>query len=102
MCQDCSSFLKDTYMPDMRGMSTWENNGIQANTELTKTHELRVDPPRRMSDYNDERRYDQEYIQSVRPSTLQKLVKKFDGSNHPYDHITSLSQVVRAEQVSDK
>ena len=35
------------------------------------------------------------------PSTLQKLVKKYDGSKDPHDHIASFKQVLRAEQVSD-
>ena len=47
------------------------------------------------------RRHDDEYSRKVRPSTLQKLVKKYDGSGDPYDHIASFRQVVHAEQVTD-
>ena len=37
----------------------------------------------------------------VRPSTLQKMVKKFDGSGDPHNHVASFRQVVCAERVSD-
>ena len=37
----------------------------------------------------------------VRPSALQKLVKKYDGSGDPFDHVATFKQVVHAEQVSD-
>ena len=37
----------------------------------------------------------------VRPSALQKLVKKYDGSGDPFDHIAAFKQAVHAEQVSD-
>ena len=88
-------------MPDMRGMGTRESNGIKADTELPKPYEPRVDPTPRMSDHEDERKLDYDYTQKVRPSMLQKLVKKFDGSGDPYDHIATFRQVVRAEKVSD-
>ena len=48
------------------------------------------------------RRNDDEYSRQVRPSTLQKLVKNYDGTGDPYDHITAFRQAVRAEQVTDK
>ena len=47
------------------------------------------------------RRHEDEYTRRVRPSTLQKMVKKFDGSGDPHDHVASFKQVVWAEQVSD-
>ena len=37
----------------------------------------------------------------VMPSTLQKLVNKYDGRGDPFDHIAAFKQVVHAEQVSD-
>ena len=30
------------------------------------------------------------------------MIKKFDGSGDPHDHVASFKQVVRAEQVSDQ
>ena len=36
-----------------------------------------------------------------RPSSLQKLVKKYDGSGDPYDHVVAYQQAVHAEQVRD-
>ena len=75
MGQEHSVFSRETYMLDMRGVSTRESGGIKANTKLPKLHEPRANPPSRISDYNDERRHDHEYTRRVRPSTLQKLVK---------------------------
>ena len=37
----------------------------------------------------------------VRPANFQKLVKKFNGSGDPYDHLASLKKVVRAKRVHD-
>lgn len=37
----------------------------------------------------------------MRPSQLQKLVKKYDGSMDPHDHVASFRQVLGAERVSD-
>ena len=37
----------------------------------------------------------------VRPSALQKLVKKYDGSGDPFDHIAAFKQAIHAEQVLD-
>ena len=48
-------------------------------------------PPRRVA--NESRK--------VRPSALQKLVKKYDGSGDPFDHVAAFKQAVHAEQVSD-
>ena len=94
-------FMRDTYMPDMRGMGTREMGSIKTNTKLPKPYEPRVDPIPRMSDHEDERKLDYDYTQKVRPSMLQKLVKKFDGFGDPYDHIATFRQVVRIEKVSD-
>ena len=35
------------------------------------------------------RRHDDEYSRRMRPSALQKLVKKYDGSGDPYDHVAA-------------
>ena len=101
MVWEDNTFMRDTYMPDMRGMGTREMGSIKADIELPKSYEPRVDPIPRMSDHEDERKLDYDYTRKVRPSMLQKLVKKFDGSGDPYDHITTFRQVVRAEKVSD-
>ena len=37
----------------------------------------------------------------VRPSALQKLVKKYNGSGDPFDHVAVFKQAVHAEQVSN-
>ena len=37
----------------------------------------------------------------VRSSALQKLVKKYDGSGDPFDHVAAFKQAVHAKQVSD-
>ena len=37
----------------------------------------------------------------VRPSALQKLVKKYDGSGDPFNHVAAFKQAVHAKQVSD-
>ena len=38
---------------------------------------------------------------ALRPSTLQKFCKKFDGSGDPYDHIAQYRQLLFAEGISD-
>ena len=57
MGRENNTSMRDTYMPNMRGMNTWKSSGIKANIELPKTRELRVDPPLRMSDHNNERKH---------------------------------------------
>ena len=37
----------------------------------------------------------------VRPSALQKLIKKYDRSGDPFEHVAAFRQAVHAEQVSD-
>ena len=93
--------MRDTYTLDMRGMGTRKTGSTKADTELPEPHEPRVDPIPRMSDHDDERKHDYDYTQKVRPSMLQKLVKKFDGSGDPYDHIATFRQVVMAKKVSE-
>ena len=44
------------------------------------------------------RRHEDEYTRRVRPSTLQKMIKNFDGSGDPHDHVASFKQVVQAMQ----
>ena len=46
-------------------------------------------------------RHNDEYSCKVRPSTLQKLVKKYYGSKDLYDHVASFRQVVHVEEVTD-
>ena len=46
------------------------------------------------------RRQEPEY-RKVRPSALQKMVKKYDGSGDPFDHMAAFRQAVHAKQVSD-
>ena len=48
-------------------------------------------PPRRAA--NDGRK--------VMSSTLQKLVKKYDRSGDPFDHVAAFKQAVHAKQVSN-
>ena len=45
--------------------------------------------------------YTDDYHRRVRPSTLQKMVKKYDGRSDPHDHMAAYKQVVHAEQVTD-
>ena len=83
------------------------NTGDRRVGASQTTREPPRPPPRMMEDpFNQRRgghgrRHDDEYSQKVRPSTLQKLVKKYNGSGDPYDHIASFRQVVHAEQVTD-
>ena len=90
MGREDNTFMRDNYMPDMRGMDTRESSGIKANTELPKPPEPRVDPTPRMSDFNDERKHDYDFTQRVR--TIYVL-----ETGDRYDHIATFRQVVRAE-----
>ena len=47
------------------------------------------------------RKHEDDYHKWIRPSTLQKMVKKFDGSGDPYDHVAACRQAVHAKQVKD-
>ena len=92
--------IRYTHMHDMRGVSMVKSSGIKATRELTKPHGMKVDPLG-MSDRDKGGKHDDEYTQKVRPSMLQKLVKKYDGSKDRHDHIASFRQVLRVEQVSN-
>ena len=48
-------------------------------------------PPRRVANKG----------RKVMPSALQKLLKKYDGSGDPFDHVVAFKQAVHVEQVSD-
>ena len=66
---------------------------------------LYLDPGRMNQDQGHKnlcRRHEDAYTRRVRPSTLQKMIKKFDGSGDPHDHVASFKQVVCAEQVSNQ
>ena len=67
-----------------------------ASYDSNTVPEPRMEPePRRIP-----RRHGSDH-RKVRPSALQKLVKKYDGSGDPFDHIAAFRQVVHAEQVFD-
>ena len=40
-------------------------------------------------------------VKGIRPSTLQKFCKKFNGSGDPYDHIAQYRQLIFAEGITD-
>ena len=62
----------------------------------------RVDPPP-LEPYvpRPTRRHEDEHHKKVRPSALQKMVKKYDRSGDLYDHVAAYRQAVHAEQVRD-
>lgn len=70
-----------TFYPTIFFFLIERGGGIKAMEELTSPHDERVNLPR-ASILEDERRHDDEYAQQVRPSPLQKLVKKYDGSTY--------------------
>ena len=47
------------------------------------------------------RRHEDDNHRRVRPLALQKMVKKYDGSGDPHDHVVAYRQAVHAEQVKD-
>ena len=47
------------------------------------------------------RRHEDEHRRKVRPLSLQKMVKNYDGSGDPYDHVAAYRQAVHVEQVRD-
>ena len=59
-----------------------------------------IPPQEDMEKGRPHRRHDDDH-RKVRPSALQKLVKKYDGSGDPYDHVAAYRQVVHAEHVRD-
>ena len=64
---------------------------------IKETTELREEPRRTRGP----RGYAEDNYQKIRPSALQKLVKKYDGIGDPHDHVAAYKQVVHAEQVND-
>ena len=70
---------------------------------LRESHDFRAVPiPREEPGYRRlSKRHGGGDSRKVRPSALQKLVKKYDGSGDPFDHIAAFKQAVHAEQVSD-
>ena len=64
---------------------------------LRGTHDSSVVPmPRLESDARRPPRRHGGDNRKVRPSALQKLVKKYDGSGDPFDHIAAFKQAVHA------
>ena len=52
-----------------------------------------IEPPR------PHKRLGEEYSRKTTPYSLQKMVKKYDGSGDPHDHVVAFRKVVHAEQV---
>ena len=47
------------------------------------------------------RRPVEEGSRKTRPSSLQKMVKKYDGTSDPHDHVVAFRQAIHAEEVRD-
>ena len=47
------------------------------------------------------RKHEDDNHRKVRPSALQKMVKKYDGSGDPHNHVAAFRQAVHVEQVKD-
>ena len=47
------------------------------------------------------RRHKDDHHRKIRPLALMKMVKKYDGSGDPHDHVAAFNQAVQAEQVTD-
>ena len=47
------------------------------------------------------RRHEDDHHRKVRPSALQNIVKKYDGTGDPHDHVATYRQAIHAEQVRD-
>ena len=47
------------------------------------------------------RRHEEDHHRRVRPLVLQQMVKKYNGSGDPHDHVAAYRQAVHAEQVKD-
>ena len=43
----------------------------------------------------------EEAVKALRPSTLQKFCRKFDGTGDPYDHVAQYRQLLFAEGIAD-
>ena len=69
------------HKPPLREREAWQ-----------REHPLEERPPRRPIE---------EGSRKTRPSSLQKMVKKYDGSSDPHDHVAAYRQAIHAEKVSD-
>lgn len=47
------------------------------------------------------RKHKDDHCRSLKPSTLQKMVKNFDGSSNPHNHVAAYKEVVHRKQVKD-
>ena len=61
----------------------------------------RVLPPEEVPVGRTHRRHEDDHPRKVRPSALQKMVREYDGSGDPHDHVAAYRQAVHAEQVRD-
>ena len=69
------------HRPPLRERDAWQ-----------REHPLDERPPRRPIE---------EGSRKIRPSSLQKMVKKYDGTSDPHDHVATFRQAIHAEQVRD-
>lgn len=83
-------------MPRHRGYIDRRIEGHKAISEPPRPTSGTHDVPPWTRGRDAGRRHEAEYSRKVRPSTLQKLVKKYDGSGDPYDHVSTFRQVVHA------
>ena len=51
--------------------------------------------------YRPPRQYEDKYSRRVRPSMLQKIIKKYNGLGYLYDHVDAFWKVVHAKKVRD-
>ena len=58
-------------------------------------------PPLRELEARSPRRPVEEGSRKTRPSSLQKMVKKYDDTSDPHDHVAAFRQAIHAEQVRD-
>lgn len=87
--------------PGRGGQVNWRLRGHENIVEQQRPAPVRPDRQRQERGRDAGRRHEDDYTRRVRPSTLQKLVKKYDGTGDPYDHIAAFRQVVHAEHVTD-
>ena len=82
-----------------------ENRGAKDATRehVAETRDVHLsEPPREeVRCERAPRAVNKESQRRVRPSALQKLVKRYDGSGDPHDHVAAYKQAVHAEQVRD-
>ena len=82
----------------------WKEPHVHEREDRTSPHLGRlgrVQPPEEVPIVRTHRRHKDDHHRRVRPSALQKLVKKYDGSGDPHDHVAAYRQAVHAEQVRD-